>query len=172
MRLDRSSDEGGWRARAAARERAREREESVGELPFRLRQASRAVDRLLRATLDARGQADVSVTALDVLVNCRRPIAIVTLAERLRLTPQSVSQSVASLTRAGLLDKERDWNDRRSVLVELTKEGAEVVAVATQAISDAVDFIGDTVSPGRLGELTADLATVGLVDRPRHPWDR
>lgn len=112
------------------------------------------------------------MAALDVLVNCRRPIAIVTVAERLRLTPQSVSQTVASLVRAGLLDKERDWNDRRCMLVELTDEGEAVVAAAGEAIADALDFLGDLVEPGRLGELTADLATVGLVDRPRHGWSR
>ncbi|HEV7173425.1 MarR family winged helix-turn-helix transcriptional regulator [Pedococcus sp.] len=162
----------GRRARSAARELARAREEAAGELPFRLRQASRAVDRLVRATLAARGQGDVSIPALDVLVNCRRPIAIVTVAERLRLTPQSVGQTVASLVRAGLLDKERDWNDRRSMLVELTDEGEAVVVAAGEAISDALDFLGDLVEPGRLGELTADLATVGLVDRPRHAWSR
>jgi DNA-binding MarR family transcriptional regulator len=164
--------DGGRRARAAARERARAREEATGELPFRLRQASRAVDRLVRATQEGRGQGDVSMAALDVLVNCRRPIAIVTVAERLRLTPQSVSQTVASLVRAGLVDKERDWNDRRCVLVELTEEGEAVVVASAEAISDALDFLGDLVEPGRLGELTADLATVGLVDRPRHAGSR
>jgi hypothetical protein len=81
------------------------------------------------------GKGDISIAALDVLVNCRRPIAIVTVAERLRLTPQSVSQTVG-------------------------------------AITDALDFLGDVLEPGRLGELTSDLATVGLVDRPRHPGSR
>lgn len=165
-------DDSGRRARVAALEVARAREQAAGELPFRLRQASRAVDRLIRGTLEGRGQGDISMAALDVLVNCRRPIAIVTVAERLRLTPQSVGQTVATLVRAGLLDKERDWNDRRCMLVELTADGEAVVAAAADAISDALDFLGDLVEPGRLGELTADLATVGLVDRPRHAWSR
>lgn len=169
---DEANADGDRRARVEPRELARAREEAAGELPFRIRQASRAVDRLVRATLEGRGHRDVSMAALDVLVNCRRPIAIVTVAERLRLTPQSVSQTVASLVRAGLVDKERDWNDRRCMLVELTDEGEAVVAAAAEAISDALDFLGDLVEPERLGDLTADLATVSLVDRPRHPWDR
>ena len=54
-------------ALSRARDEALAREDAVVDLPSVLRLASRAVDSLVRSTLDAQGMAHVSLTGLDIL---------------------------------------------------------------------------------------------------------
>jgi DNA-binding MarR family transcriptional regulator len=155
-----------------ARQAALAREEAVVDLPSVLRLASRAVDGLVRSTLDARGMSDVSLTGLDILGLARHPCPIVTLADRLKVTPQSAGQVVAGLAARGLVEKRAGYPDGRTVTVETTAEGRSLHSSACTAIDDALNFVAEDVSDGRLADLADDLARMADVDRGRHPWNR
>jgi DNA-binding MarR family transcriptional regulator len=58
------------------------------------------------------------------------PVTISTLAERLDVTQQAVSKSVADLEKRGYLSREPDPTDARARLVVLTIRGEEVIASA------------------------------------------
>jgi DNA-binding MarR family transcriptional regulator len=151
---------------------ARAREEAVADLPSVLRLASRAVDNLVRRALEAQGMADVSLTGLDILAIATRPVPVVTLADRLKITPQAVSQAVGKLVRLGLVEKQQGYPDRRTVVVRATEEGLALHRAARSALDDALNLVADDVSHGGLADLTEDLARVADVDRGRHPWNR
>jgi DNA-binding MarR family transcriptional regulator len=155
-----------------AQAEARAREQAVIDLPSVLRLASRAVDNLVRSALDAQGMADVSLTGLDVLGIAIRPFPVVTLADRLKITPQAVSQAVGRLVLLGLVDKQQGYPDRRTVVVRATEQGLALHRAARSALDDALNLVADDVAEGRLADLTEDLAKVADVDRGRHPWNR
>ena len=56
--------------------------------------------------------------------------------------------------------------------MEATAEGRSLHASARTAIDDALNFVAEDVSDGRLVDLVEDLARVADVDRGRHPWNR
>jgi hypothetical protein len=58
------------------------------------------------------------------------------------------------------------------VSVETTVEGRSLHARARTAIDDALNFVAEDVTDGRLADLVEDLARVADVDRGRHPWNR
>ena len=157
------------RARLAAHDAARAREDAVAGLPFVLRQASRAVDQLLRRTLDARGLT-ISLTGLDLLALARAPLPVVVLADKLKITPQATSQVVAQLKAVGLVEKERGYLDRRVMVVETTDEGCELLARVKEVVEDALNYVADDLAVGRLPGLTEELADLAEVDRDRDPW--
>ena len=168
------ADEKAERLEMAAQERAAAlaREEAVVDLPSVLRLASRAVDGLVRSTLDAQGMSHLSLTGLDILGLARTPRPIVNLADRLKITPQSVGQAVGVLAGQGLVDKTTGHLDQRTVTVSTTEEGRRLHDCARRAIDDALNFVAEDITDGRLADLTEDLARVADVDRGRHAWNR
>ena len=168
------ADERAERRELAAEERAAvlAREEAVVDLPSVLRLASRAVDGLVRSTLNAQGMSHVSLTGLDILGLAAIPRPIGNLADRLKIAPQSVSQAVGNLAGQGLVDKTTGYLDQRTVTVSTTEEGRRLHECARRAIDDALHVVAEDVTDGRLADLTEDLARVADVDRGRHPWNR
>ena len=61
----------------------RRRDDATEELPSLLRQASRAMDHLLRETFERHGLAELTLTGHDVLVAARGGRPVVALADRL-----------------------------------------------------------------------------------------
>ncbi len=56
------------------------------------------------------------------------PSRVSELAQALQLTPAAITQLVAELERRGYVQRARDRDDRRVVLVSLTPQGEEVLA--------------------------------------------
>ncbi|MCS7176520.1 MAG: MarR family winged helix-turn-helix transcriptional regulator [Candidatus Kapabacteria bacterium] len=84
--------------------------------------------RVLRSVLlaDALGE-DISITQAQILLQCYlqpgRLYSVTELAEELDLTQPTISDSVTSLQRKGLLQKLQREDDRRAVAVVLTAKG-------------------------------------------------
>lgn len=93
---------------------------AVGELHRALRR--RAVQRAGRVALP-----DAQVEVLR-LVQRQPGVSVREAAERLGTAPNTVSTLVGELTGAGLLHRERDPADRRSVRLELTDAARERIA--------------------------------------------
>jgi DNA-binding MarR family transcriptional regulator len=93
---------------------------------WRLRRASRGELEPLGLTF---GQA----RALRLLARAGEPVRIGELAARLEVVPRSATSMVDALEAAGLVSRQADPADRRSVLVGLTDAGADLLARLSRA---------------------------------------
>jgi DNA-binding MarR family transcriptional regulator len=99
-----------------------------------LEEASRAIvlailqfGRRLRAE---RPQSSISLSQLAVLATLHRrgPMPAAQLARRERLQPQSLTRVIAEMDGAGLITRHRSESDRRTLMLEITKEGRQILA--------------------------------------------
>ncbi len=71
-------------------------------------------------------------------------------AERLRVTPRSVTEVVDALEAAGLVERSPDVDDRRAVRVSLTEEGIRTLAAVDLAQDrDVTTLFGRLTDHGR-----------------------
>lgn len=149
-----------------------EPEAALEALPHLLRRAAASLDRLLLRTLEQRGLGAVGATGLHVLVLVQRPKPVTLLAERLRITPQAMGRVTRRLEGLGLVLRYEDAYDARSLLVELTDDGADLAATIRQAVQDALDAVADEFEEGRLGQIVVDLGVLAEVGEHPDPWHR
>lgn len=93
------------------------------------------------------------------------------LARTLLLTPGSVTHRVDRLERAGLVRRTLDPADRRSILVELTPQGLEIVERAVEAHAAAEEQAVSALTPDereRLARLLRKLL-LSFGDTPLRP---
>ncbi|MFI7026090.1 MarR family winged helix-turn-helix transcriptional regulator [Micromonospora sp. NPDC049900] len=106
-------------------------EETLGQLSDALGD----LHRVLRRTVTQRtGRAALPDTQVEVLRLVQRQpgISVREAAQRLGIAPNTVSTLVGELTTAGLLHRERDPDDRRTVRLTLTDVVWERIAAAGQ----------------------------------------
>ena len=147
----------------------------VESLPFLLRQAAVATDRLLTglAAGGAGGELDgLGASAVHILALVRTGRPVTALAESLRISPQAAGRVVARLEQRGLLWRYPHDLDARVRIVELTDEGADAVAAIHDALEDALHVLGDVLAPERIAPLLQDLEALAEIGEERHPWDR
>jgi DNA-binding MarR family transcriptional regulator len=127
--------------------------EVVGRLSRRLRRASRP---MLRSFELSDGQA----RTLRIIGHARSPLRMSEIARRIEVVPRSATSVVEVLERRGLVAREMDPEDRRSVLVRLTPAGGQLFASLGEARDEAASAIFATLElPDRL-ELLRLLRTV------------
>jgi DNA-binding MarR family transcriptional regulator len=89
-------------------------------------------------------QGAVGLTLAENLVLCQvamapqRRLRMIEIAGILSVARSAVTKTVDHLEKRGLLVRERDPQDRRTVYATLTCEGAKVFAAAQPAFADAV----------------------------------
>ncbi len=90
----------------------------------------RGVLRLGRRLRAARPADSVALSALAILstLHNRGPMAAARLAEIERLQPQSLTRLIQDLEERGLIARQPDPNDRRTLLINLTDEGLRAYA--------------------------------------------
>ncbi len=142
----------------------------IDRLPFTLREASRSVDDLLRRLLARHDQADLSLNSVHALVLSRHPMPIVSMARRLRISPQATSRAVAELERQGLVEKHPSHRDARALLVSRTAEGEALMHEVREDLVVTVCIMADAFSEDRLGELADELAELASVDVEAPRW--
>ena len=72
------------------------------------------------------------------------------IAENLDYTPPLVSSLIASLEERGLIERRPDASDRRKVVLELTREGREILAHLQQMWNDIIKRYYAKLSPTEL----------------------
>ncbi|HUK02806.1 MAG TPA: MarR family transcriptional regulator [Steroidobacteraceae bacterium] len=85
----------------------------------------RAVLQLGRKLRSVRPSRSVSLSTLSILGTLHRfgPMAAVTLAQRERLKPQSLTRLLAAMQRQGLILRRRSETDRRAHFILITAKG-------------------------------------------------
>jgi DNA-binding MarR family transcriptional regulator len=129
------------------------------------------VDRV-RVLVNRDLQTAVELTLAENLVLCQvamapgRRLRMIEIADILSVAKSAVTKTVDRLEDRGLLDRERDPGDRRTVYATLTPQGQRVFATAQPAFVDAVQrhFAGQ-IGEAALHELL-DLPASVLQTRP------
>jgi DNA-binding MarR family transcriptional regulator len=99
----------------------------------------------VRVNLNRRLQAEVGLTLAENLVLCQvamapeRRLRMVDIAARLNIAKSAVTKTVDRLEQRGLLVRQGDTRDRRTVYASLTEAGIKTFAVAQAAYLRAVD---------------------------------
>lgn len=97
------------------------------------------LNHLARAQIEAvLGEHGLTIGEFDVLAALRRsgePYALrpIDLARTLMLSPAGMTSRLDVLEQAGWIERRHDRNDRRSIIVELTSSGLELVDTAVTA---------------------------------------
>lgn len=106
------------------------------------------------AGLEARLWRDVGISPSGgwVLVELwvSGPMRPADLAASLLVSRSGMSQLVANLEKKGLLARDQDLHDRRSVVLDLTKEGRRIVAAKLCLVREALEELESEVGVERL----------------------
>jgi DNA-binding MarR family transcriptional regulator len=94
-----------------------------------LRRSNAALSRRLRAMRVDHGVSASKLSVLGLLERASGPLTASELADRDGLQPQSLTRIIADLEESGLIRRRQAENDRRQVLIEITKKGHDLLAV-------------------------------------------
>ena len=92
-----------------------------------------------------------------VVLSARGSHRVVDLAEALGVTPGTASRMIERLTRKGLVRRARARDDRRTIRVDLTDAGREIVSSVTARRREEIARILAAVTPEERAALTASL---------------
>ncbi|ADV66565.1 MarR family winged helix-turn-helix transcriptional regulator [Deinococcus maricopensis] len=96
------------------------------------------------------------------LLSDHGPLSPNTLAERLGVTPGNLTGILDRLESAGHLHRTREAGDRRSVRVQITPQGTDLMRVAVPDVRDHVRTLFSTLTPEELQH------TQALLERLEH----
>lgn len=145
---------------------------------------SRTLTAIVARTLTEAGQ-EISVPQLRVLVllNSRGPMNLATIAQHLDVNPSNASRTCDQLVGAGKVARGEDADDRRSVVLRLSNEGARLVADIMAMRRQLIDGVVARMSPADREALSIGLEafsaavatappeeTIGLPDGRLIPW--
>lgn len=111
-------------------------------LCFPLYAATRAVTRRYATLLDGTGLTYPQYLVLLVLWEADEPMTVTALGHRLRLDSGTLTPLLKRLEAASLVERNRDPDDERRVLVSLTADGRAM----EQRVADVPRRLGETMS--------------------------
>ena len=144
--------------------------EAPENLAILLREPFRAMTDLLMQRLAERGHPEVRYThgaVFQYLDDQGTRVSV--LAERARMTKQSMTELVAHLESHGYVQRIPDPADRRAKLVCATERGREVFAIAREAMAELQARLDERLGATRMAELRRLLEEVGDELDPRVP---
>lgn len=135
-----------------------------GQLCFSIYAASIAINRAYKPLLDALGLTYPQYLVLSVLWE-GGPHTVGRIAERLDLEPSTITPLVKRLETAGLVDRRRNPEDERQVVVAPTARGAALETRAGCLLEELLKRSGLTVA--QIADLNARVRTLTqAVSRP------
>ena len=125
------------------------------DLGFLLAKAAQRWNELLQERFTAAGFADVRPSYGSILVPLfeQDGLRMTELAERSRLTKQTMTTMVRLLERDGLVSRYADPPDGRASLVSLTARGRRLEPVAARILSELEQLSSECLGPAAAGEL-------------------
>jgi len=112
---------------------------------FSLVVASRDVISLYRPLLEPLGLTHPQYLVMVTLWQHDQPLSVKEISEQLELEPPTLSPLLKRLQAAGLLERQRDPADERSVLITLTSRGRALRGEAAAVPSAIVERLGMSV---------------------------
>jgi DNA-binding MarR family transcriptional regulator len=131
-------------------------------LAILLREPFQAMTDELLARLAARGHGTVRqphAAVFEFLDDGGTRVSV--LAERARITKQSMAELVAHLEAAGYVTRAPDPQDGRAKLVRATAKGREVYAIARETVGDVEQRLAERLGARDLARLRALLERAG-----------
>ncbi|MFT4095994.1 MAG: MarR family transcriptional regulator [Rhodoblastus sp.] len=117
------------------------------------------------------GYTTTQYTMMSVIENARLPYSSAGLARRLRITPQSANETVASLDRHRLLLKKPDPNNGRALLLSLSAKGRNVLSKLDAQIDEAEARLFSVLSEEELRLFREQLRRIVAARRARFALD-
>ena len=113
---------------------------------FSLSVASREVVSLYRPLLEPLGLTHPQYLVMVTLWSTEGPVSVKRLSNLLKLDPPSLSPVLKRLQNAGLVERQRDPADERSLQISLTEEGRELRTRAVGVPTAIIARLGMTVA--------------------------
>ena len=136
----------------------------TGHLGFLLAKAGQRWNELLAERFAARGFAEVRPSYGSVLLPLfeQDGLRMTAIADRARLSKQTMTTMVRLCERDGLVRRDRDPRDGRAFVVELTERGRAFRAVADEVLRELDDKV--LAALGRRRRDTLERALNGVMD--------
>ena len=115
------------------------------DLTMSLLQAAEAVQARIEASLSPLGLSLSKLNMLGVLVNSSTPLTLGELAQRLACVRSNVTQLVDRLEVDGLVRREADPSDRRSIRAVITDTGRDRQVAGSQALASVQEDVSQTL---------------------------
>lgn len=131
-----------------------------GQLADAVQQLSRRLRHGTQQRLAPLGLTPGQGRALSVLERAGQPVRMAALAEALRVVPRSATGVVEGLEEMGLVRRETDPADRRSVLVGLTDAGRGTLDELAEARRETAEELFGGLDPADQRRLLALLTTL------------
>jgi DNA-binding MarR family transcriptional regulator len=131
-----------------------------GQLADAVQQLSRRLRHGTRERLAPLGLTPGQGRALSVLERVGGPMRMAALAEALRVVPRSATGVVEGLEELGLVRRETDPANRRSVLVDLTEAGRGTLEELAEARRETAEELFGALAPDDQRRLLALLITL------------
>lgn len=131
-----------------------------GQLADAVQQLSRRLRHGTRQRLAPLGLTPGQGRALSVLEKTGGPMRMAALAEALRVVPRSATGVVERLEELGLVRRETDPANRRSVLVDLTEAGRGTLEELAEARRETAEELFGALTPDDRRRLLALLTTL------------
>lgn len=139
-------------------------------IPGLLRAARKAYGNAIRDAFAAAGFDDIPRNGAYVLARTYdNPSPLSALTRELGISKQAVSQLIDIMVMRGYLERSEDSEDRRRMLITLTRRGQTAARVSWEAATDVDAELASRLPPDGVEALRAGLrvlAELGLADDP------
>src|SRR5687768_8085455 len=115
------------------------------DLTMSLLMAAEAVQARIEASLSPLGLSLAKLNMLGVLVDSRTPLTLGQLAQRLACVRSNVTQLIDRLEGDGLVRREADPSDRRSIRAVITDSGRDRQVAGSQALASVQEDVSQTL---------------------------
>jgi DNA-binding MarR family transcriptional regulator len=129
--------------------------DDVGQLSEQFTRAFRRMRRGVAAQMAPLGITFSQARVLRMIARSGSPLRVGDIAARLEIAPRSATGMVDTLEEAGLVERRPDPDDRRSVLVALSKKGAGLVEAMAQARHAGASELFGRLTPQQRADLLA-----------------
>jgi DNA-binding MarR family transcriptional regulator len=130
------------------------------DLTFSLLGAAHAVEARIENALSPLGLSLAKLTVLGVLVNSTSPLTLGELADRLACVRSNITQLVDRLEGDGLVKRESDPSDRRSIRAVITDSGKERQHAGSIALAHVQEEVTQTLARFDSGHIEQALSTL------------
>ena len=131
-----------------------------GDLTFSLLGAAQAVEARIESSLSPLGLSLAKLNVLGILVGAQNPLTLGELAQKLACVRSNVTQLVDRLEADGLVRRESDPADRRSIRAVVTDAGRDRERAGSTALTRVQDDISHILARFDAGHIESALSAL------------